>query len=334
VPGDDPPTNGAPRTPVAVSPVGKRAARDFWAARSGDTCAQALQRLRELHPKAPNAPLQVCYVVDEGQRLLGCAPVVAVVAAAADKPITDLMNPRTIPIPEGAPEEAIQDFFITYGLTSFPVVDREGRLCGVVGVEHFGDLVFEGFEGQLREECCRSVGLPPTEREHGTFAAAGARFLWLAVTLAGGFLAALVLARGQLAPDRLALMAFFLPVCVALAERVAQRTLTLRTTWSEERPALARREALASALLALGVAAIAGGLGFLWHGRLAPALTLGGACGAIVVVATAVGLLFPVGEKGGARVTPAVIPIALAVADVAGVAIYLVLVRALMGAGL
>ena len=330
MPGEDPP-NGAPRTPVAVSPVGKRAARDFWAARSGDTCAQALQRLRALHPKAPGAPLQVCYVVDDAQRLLGCAPVVAVVAAAAETPITELMNPRTIPIPEGAPEEAIQDFFITYGLTSFPVVDREGRLCGVVGVEHFGDLVFEGFEGQLREETCRAVGLPTMEREHGAFAAAGARFLWLAVTLAGGFLAALVLVRGQLAPERLAVMALFLPVCVALAERVAQRTLTLRTTWSEERPTLARREALASALLAVAVALIAGGLGFLWHGRLSVALTLGGACGAIVIVATAIGLIFPVGEKGGTRVSPAVIPIALAAADVAAVAVYLLLVRALPG---
>jgi magnesium transporter len=325
--------NGAPRTPVPVSPVGKRAARDFWAARRGDSCAQALARLRELAPKAPGAPLQVCYVVDDGQKLLGCAPIVAVVAAAGETPITELMNPRTIPIPEGAPEEAIQDFFITYGLTSFPVVDREGRLCGVVGVEHFGDLVFEGFEGQLRDETCRGVGLPAVEREHGVLAAAGARFLWLAVTLAGGFLAALVLARGQLAPDRLALMALFLPVCVALAERVTQRTLTLRTTWAERRPALARREALAAALLALAVAPLAGGLGFLWQGRVTAALTLGGACGAIVIVATAIGLLFPVGEKGGTRVSPTVIPIALAVADVAAAAIYLLLVRALPGGG-
>jgi magnesium transporter len=317
---------------VAVSPVGRRAARDYWSARSGETCAQALARLRDLARAAPTAPLQVCYVVDEKQRLLGCASMVAVVAAPGETPLTELMNPRTIPIPEGAPEEAIQDFFITYGLTSFPVVDRHGRLCGVVGVEHFGDLVFEGFEGQLRDETYRSVGLDGREHEHGSVGgAAGARLLWLLVTLAGGFLAALVLAQGHLAADRVAGMAFFLPVCVALAERVAQRTLTLRTTWSGERATLARREALASGLLALAVGPIAGGLAFLWQGRLATALTVGGACFAIVLVATAVGLLFPVGEKGGTRVSPTVIPIALGVADVAAVGIYLALCRLLPG---
>jgi magnesium transporter len=313
--------------------VGRRAARDFWSARSGETCAQALQRLRELGPTAaPNAPLQVCYVVDDTRKLLGCAAMVAVVTAPGETPIADLMNPRTIPIPEGAPEEAIQDFFITYGLTSFPVVDRDGRLCGVVGVEHFGDLVFEGFEGQLRDETYRGVGLPAREHERGSpVSAAAARFLWLLVTLGGGFLAALLLGQGHLPPERLAVMALFLPVCVALAERVAQRTLTLRTTWTDDRAPLVRREALASALLALGVAPVAGGLAFLWQGRLAVALTVGGACGAIVLVATAVGLLFPVSEKSGSRVSPTVIPIALAVADVAAVGIYLVLVRAVPG---
>jgi magnesium transporter len=312
--------------------VGRRAARDFWSARGGDTCAQALTRLRDLARSAPSAPLQVCYVVDDGQRLLGCAAMVAVIAAAAETPLAELMNPRTIPIPEGAPEEAIQDFFITYGLTSFPVVDREGRLCGVVGVEHFGDLVFEGFEGQLRDETYRGVGLSAREREQGSAAgAAGARFLWLALTVAGGFIAALVLAQGRLAADRLAAMALFLPLCVVLAERVAQRTLTLRTTWSGERAALARREALASVLLGLAVAPIAGGLAFLWQGRTATAVTVGGACGAIVLLSTIIGLVFPVSEKGGARVSPTVIPIALAVADVAAVAVYLLLCRALPG---
>jgi magnesium transporter len=317
---------------VAVSPVGRRAARDFWSARGGETCTQALARLRDLARSAPTAPLQVCYVVDDAQRLLGCASMVAVVAAAGETTLTEIMNPRTIPIPEGAPEEAIQDFFITYGLTSFPVVNRDGHLCGVVGVEHFGDLVFEGFEGQLRAETYRGVGLSAQEHERGSAAgAAGARFLWLAITLAGGFIAALVLAQGHLAADRLAAMALFLPVCVALAERVAQRTLTLRTTWSGERAVLARREALASVLLALALGPIAGGLAFLWQGQLVTALAVGGACGAIVLAATVVGLLFPVSEKGGARVSPTVIPIALAVADVAAVAIYLALVRALPG---
>jgi len=315
---------------VAVSPVGRRAARDFWSAHPGETCGQALGRLRDLAKSAPKAPFQFCYVVDAGQKLLGCAPMVAVVAAADDTPLTEVMNPRPIPIPEGAPEEAIQDFFITYGLTSFPVVDREGRLCGVVGVEHFSDLVFEGFEGQLRDETYRSVGLDAREHERGSAAsAAGGRLLWLAITLAGGFIAALVLAQGQLAADRLAAMALFLPVCVGLAERVAQRTLTLRTTWTGDRAGLAGREATAAGLLALVVGPSAGALAFLWHGRLATALAVGLACFAIVLVSTLIGLLFPVSEKGATRISPTVTPIALALADVAAVAIYLVLVRVL-----
>ncbi|HEY3353900.1 MAG TPA: CBS domain-containing protein [Polyangia bacterium] len=327
---------GRPRAALGVSPVGRRASRHFWWARAEETCAAALDRLRTAGPGAQPAPVHYCYVVDAADQLVGSATVAAVLAAAADVPLKDVMSPRVIPIPEGAPEEAIQDFFITYGLLAFPVVDRGGKLVGVVGVEHFSDLVFEGFDTQVREETYRSVGLTARDLEEPSVAsAARARLPWLGVTLAGGVLAALLLGQAALEPAAMAAIGVFLPLVVMLAERVTLRTIALRGVWSageRHAHALLRRELAAAALLAFGLGPLTGGVTYLWRGQVRTALAVGLATLATILVGTGVGLLAPVGERGGkaARVGA---PIALAVAGVAAVGIILAVARLLMLAG-
>jgi len=301
--------------------VRRRASRTYWSAKEDDTCGVAMARLKELTGSETGAMLQVCYVVDREGRLVGCAAVTTVASADPTALMSQVMSSRTIPIPEGAPEEAIQDFFVTYGLNSFPVVDKEKRLVGVVGVEHFSDLVFEGFEEQLREEMCRSVGLTTRDENNpSVMQAARVRFPWLGVTLAGGLVAALLVSQwipGGL--ERALPTLLFLPLVVMLTERVTQRILVLRTTWAE-RPGSARREFLSETLLALAVGVVAAFLVYLWKYEPRVGLAVGAAGAAAVIIGTTVGLLFPVNERGAKEFLPTAVPIALAVADVCAVA--------------
>jgi magnesium transporter len=324
-----------PARAAPVTPVGRRASREFWAAAATTSCAAALADLRA-HPvpggaTAPAAPLHFCYVLDEERHLVGYAPLLAVLKAPGERPLAEIMNPRVIPIPEGAPEEAIQDFFITYGLLAFPVVDRDGRLVGVVGVEHFSDLVFEGFEGQVREEAYRSVGLQAREIEHASpVSAARLRLPWLLITLVGGFTAALVMGGPAVDGVRLAAAAAFLPLCVALAERVTLRTLTLRSAWSGAEGgarALVSRELAAACWLALVVGPLAAGGAYLWQGSSPLALAVGIAVATVTLGGAAIGLLAPLADRGGPRASRVLYPAALAVADVAAVTVFLALTR-------
>jgi magnesium transporter len=325
--------DAARRTPVAISPVGRRAAREFWSARSQETCSAALDRLRTSPPGAAPALQHCCYVVDAEERLVGQASLLAVLRAPPTSTIGEIMSPRVIPIPAGAPEEAVQDFFITYGLLAFPVVDRDGRLVGAVGVEHFSDLVFDRFDEQVREEAYRSVGLRAKEFERASaVAAAGLRLPWLLITLAGGFLAALVIAQARLELAPLAAIAAFLPLGIVLAERVTLRTLAIRAAGpgnDAAARALMRRELVVALLLGLVMGAVAGGLVVAWQGY-SPTALLVAAAGFLVVLAGAViGLLCPLGDQR-AQSSRLLVPVALAVADVAAVAIYLTLARLLL----
>jgi magnesium transporter len=323
---------------LAISPVGRRAARDFWWARADETCGTALERLRaDVAAAATPAPVHFCYVVDGAGVLVGCAALVAVIGAAPETRLRECMNPRVIPIPEGAPEEAIQDFFITYGFLSFPVVDRVGKLVGVVRVDHFSDLVFEGFETQVREETYRTLGLHARELEDRSVAgAAGLRLPWLAITLGGGIVAALALAQAGLAAGSLLAVAVFLPLGVMLAERITLRTLALRAAWPPGEPAahaLRRREMGAAVLLAVGLAPVTAGLVFLWQGAGRLALAMGAAVFAITVVGAGIGLAFPTGDRAGGRGIRALVPLALALVDLVAVAIMVALVRLLVAVG-
>jgi magnesium transporter len=330
----DAPLSRAERdAPEAVSPVGRRASRHFWWARQGETCTAALDRLRTGAPGGQPSPVHYCYVVDESDRLVGSATIAAMLAAPPEAHLDDVMNPRVVPIPEGAPEEAIQDFFITYGLLAFPVVDRVGKLVGVVAVEHFSDLVFDGFDSQVREETYRSVGLAGRDFEEAAVVPAlRARLPWLAVTLAAGVVGALVLGQGTLAPATVALIAVFLPLVIMLAERVTLRTVALRSAWptgDRQLRALTSREMSAAVLLALGLGPLTGAVTFLWRGQGRVALLVGAATCATIVVSAGVGLLTPAGERGG-RGRRAVVPIALAVADLAAVGLVMLLARLLL----
>jgi magnesium transporter len=325
------------RIPIAVSPVGRRASREVWSARLDETCGAALERLRQKNVSPPSASLHFCYVVYERQRLAGYVSVLTVVAAPPDRMLAEVMNPRVIPIPEGAPEEAIQDFFITYGLLSFPVIDRDSTLVGVVGVEHFSDLVFEGFEGQVRDEAYRSIGLDAKEFERSSaWSSLRQRLPWLIVTLIGGFVAAIVLAQGSIEPTRLAAIAVFLPLCVMLAERTALHTLTIRAAWlAGERPrlAMATREIKVALSLAILFGTTTAGLAYLWQGHGLGALIAGGSVLVVIVVAAAIGLLFPVENSGSNRVVRVLHPVALAVADAAAVTIYVITARLILPLG-
>jgi magnesium transporter len=323
---------------LAISPVGRRAAHDYWWAGADETCAAALDRLRATAAKTAAVPVHHCYVIDDAGLLIGYAPMAVVLGAPSESRLRDCMNPRVIPIPEGAPEEAIQDFFITYGHHAFPVVDRVGKLVGVVCVEHFSDLVFEGFEAQVREETYRSMGLTSRDYDEASIAAAvRVRLPWLGVALGGGFIAALLLGQSGLSVTAIAALAVFLPLCTTLAERVTLRTFSLRAAWpigDRQVGDLARREMGATLLIALALAPVSGGLVYIWQGHWRTALVIAGAVLAILMLGAGIGLLLAGGERSTGRNARVLAPLALALADVGAVAVVLVLAHLLMAQGL
>lgn len=78
------------------------------------------------------------YVVDEGERLLGMLSLREVLTAPPGRTLSKLMDRRVVSVRIDEDKEEVAECFVKYGLMAIPVVDREGRIKGVV---QFRDLL-------------------------------------------------------------------------------------------------------------------------------------------------------------------------------------------------
>jgi len=100
------------------------------------TAEQAIQRLRELAPRAET--VYYVYVVDENERLVGVLSLRDLIVADPETHIADFMvtNVRRVRVDDHADEAA--HLIGRYNLLALPVVDEEDRLAGIITVD---DLV-------------------------------------------------------------------------------------------------------------------------------------------------------------------------------------------------
>jgi magnesium transporter len=76
------------------------------------------------------------YVVDPEERLLGVVSFRDLIVTSGDRLIKDVMRTDVISAPEDLDQEALSRMFMRHHLLMMPVVDREGRIKGVVsGIE-------------------------------------------------------------------------------------------------------------------------------------------------------------------------------------------------------
>ncbi len=123
-------------------------------------------------------------------------------------------------------QERVATMALQYGLTAVPVVDSEGKLCGVVpasallGVlrrEHVEDI--HRMAGIVRESdmAREAIEAPPVRRVRH-------RLPWLLIGLAGSTAAALLMAKFEDILTRNISIAFFVPGIVYLADAIGTQT--------------------------------------------------------------------------------------------------------------
>ncbi|MCX7634461.1 MAG: CBS domain-containing protein [Syntrophales bacterium] len=81
------------------------------------------------------------YVVDEGERLLGMMSLRDILAAPPERPLAKLMDRRVVSVRIDEDKEEVAECFVKYGLMAIPVLDREGRIKGVIQFRDLLELV-------------------------------------------------------------------------------------------------------------------------------------------------------------------------------------------------
>lgn len=166
----------------------------------------------------------VC-VVDEHQRLLGQLRFTELYALPPDRAVGEAMH-APLAVTAGEDQEKVASFALHHNLNSVPVIDKGGRLLGVVPTrallqilrhEHVEDI--HRLSGLQRETAhARSVlDLPPLQR-------ARQRLPWLLFGLLGSVIATFIVSRLEVELERQLALAFFIPGLVYMADAIGTQT--------------------------------------------------------------------------------------------------------------
>ncbi len=159
----------------------------FMTLRPMMTVQDAIQTLREWHPD--NETPYYLFVVDRERRLVGITSLRALITAAPNELIGNLMNTDVISVPVGTDQEECARLLQKYGFLALPVVDSEGRLLGVITVDDLVDVI----EEEATEDAFRLAGVSDEESVWSpTTTALRKRMPWLVINLGTAFLAAYV----------------------------------------------------------------------------------------------------------------------------------------------
>jgi magnesium transporter len=280
------------------------------------------------------------YVVDEEGRLSGVVPARKLLTEPLERIVGEVMMQRVLSLPQTATLMEACECFIMHKFLAIPVVDGKKRLQGIIDVGLFTDEVMELGAGGNNDQIFQTIGIHIQELQHASpLKAFGIRFPWLAATVSGGILCAVMAGAFAKTLQEKVVLAVFMALVLGLGEAVAAQSLALtvqslpatRIRWRWLRVRL-RREAETSLLLGilagLAVALMVG----IFSRDLTSVLSIGGSVILSILVAGLTGVLVP-SLLRQVRWDPKIAagPITLAAADLFTVSCYLVTARVFMG---
>ena len=280
------------------------------------------------------------YVVDAEGRLSGVVPARKLLTEPLERRIGEVMVPRVLSLPEGATLLEACECFILHKFLAIPVVDAKKRLLGIVDVSLFTDEVMELSTGGNNDQIFQSIGLHVQELKHASpVKAFRVRLPWLAATVSGGILCAVLAGAFEATLQQKVVLAVFMALVLGLGEAVAAQSLALtvqslpatRVRWKWLRVKLLREFVTAGLLGFLAGAAVALMVGLFWR-DLPAALSIGGSVIVSILVAALLGILVPFLLRI-VRWDPKIAagPITLALADLFTVSCYLVTAKLVLG---
>jgi len=122
--------------------------------------------------------IYTCYVTDEGRHLQGVVTVKTLLLSDYEDLISDIMETNVISVNTLEDKEVVAEMFQKYDLLALPVVDREGRLVGIITIDDAMDVLQE----ENTEDFEKMAAITPTDKPYtktGVFATWGKRIPWL-----------------------------------------------------------------------------------------------------------------------------------------------------------
>jgi magnesium transporter len=197
---------------------------EFIDLKEGATVEEAFTKIREIG--VDKETIYTCFVVRYDRVLLGTVSAKTLLLANPQNRIGDIMDASPIYAHTTADREEVAALFKKYSLLSLPIVDKEGRLVGLVTV----DDVVQIIEEEATEDIQIMGALNPSEEPYlktGVFRQSRNRIVWLMFLMLSAILTEAVINNFEETITQVVVLVAFIPMLMDTAGNAGAQASTL-----------------------------------------------------------------------------------------------------------
>ncbi len=195
---------------------------EFIDLRAEMTCAEAVEHIRRTG--IDKETIYVAYVTDAARVLEGIVPLRSLLFAAPNELIRDIMEPDVICASTMDEPEAVAQTIAKYDMLALPIVDREGRLVGIVTVDDAMDVM----EAEATEDIEKMAAISPTDKPYlktGVWETWKKRIPWLLLLMISATFTSVILAKFESVLDAATIsLAVFVPMLTGTGGNASSQT--------------------------------------------------------------------------------------------------------------
>jgi magnesium transporter len=262
---------------------------DYW------TVGQVIDHLRDNAELTPD--YWEIFVVDASYKPIGTMRLSWLLSCPRAIAVSDVMQREQTLIPVTMDREELAYKFQKYHLISAAVVDRNGRLVGMITVDDVVHVIQE----EANEDMLKITGAGDGDVNEPVIASVKSRIPWLAINSLTALMASIVISFFEPSIEKLVALAVLMPIVASMGGNAGIQTMTVavralaanaltpsnaaRIVWRESRVAL---------LNGMCLALLVGGAASLWYGCWALGLVMGLALMTNILMGGLAGVLVPV----------------------------------------
>jgi magnesium transporter len=306
---------------------------EFFSLSEDATAQEAIRRLQE----ATEAEMVFyIYVTDKDDRLVGVLSLRQLLTVPPQTPLKNIMTRDVISVTVDMDQEEVARQVARYNLLAIPVVEKDGKLAGIVTVDDVVDVIRE----EATEDMFKMAGAADADEllKTSSIDAARLRLPWLFTNLVGSLVSGAILWFFRYTIQEVVAIVSFIPVIAAMGGNVGLQSSTIiirgLATGGIELTDMWKvffREVRTGLVLGVACGVILTVAGWLWHGQYFLGMVVGASLIIAFFVSTSMATIMPILLKR-LGVDPAVAagPFVTTANDITGITIYLSLATALL----
>ncbi len=163
---------------------------EYVSLRPNMTVEEAIKRIRRIG--LDKETIYTCYVTLDNRTLIGICSIKDLLLADEDAKVEDIMETNVIAVHTLDDQETVAQMFDKYSFMAMPVVDREGRLVGIVTV----DDALEVIQEEATEDIEKMAAIMPSDKTYfktGVFETYAKRIPWLLILMVSATFTGLII---------------------------------------------------------------------------------------------------------------------------------------------